>query len=155
MYLDIKRRGALMWDPAQYLQFADERSRPFFELAGRIQAAEPGLVVDLGCGPGKLTATLAGRWPGAEVIGIDSSPEMIEAARQLPAPSGQLSFLLADVRDWRPERAPDVIISNAVLQWVPEPAGGDPQLLQGAGPRRLARLPGARKFRPAHPCDPA
>ncbi|MGO8980180.1 MAG: trans-aconitate 2-methyltransferase [Streptosporangiaceae bacterium] len=109
-----------MWDPAQYLQFADERSRPFFELAGRIQAADPDLVVDLGCGPGQLTATLAGRWPGAEVIGIDSSPEMIEAARQLPAPSGQLSFLLADVRDWRPERAPDVIISNALLQWVPE-----------------------------------
>ena len=61
-----------MWDPAQYLQFADERSRPFFELAGRIQAADPDLVVDLGCGPGQLTATLAGRWPGAEVIGIDS-----------------------------------------------------------------------------------
>jgi len=109
-----------MWDPAQYLQFSDERSRPFFELASRVQAADPGLVIDLGCGPGQLTATLADRWPAAAVIGIDSSPEMIEAARQLPASSGQLSFLLADVRDWRPGQAPDVIISNALLQWVPE-----------------------------------
>ena len=48
-----------MWDPAQYLHFAGERSRPFFDLAGRIGAAAPGLVVDLGCGPGQLTAALA------------------------------------------------------------------------------------------------
>ena len=66
-----------MWDPAQYLSFAGERSRPFFDLAARINAAAPGYVVDLGCGPGQLTATLADRWPEAEVAGIDSSAEMI------------------------------------------------------------------------------
>ena len=110
-----------MWDPAQYLRFADERARPFFELASRIQAADPGLVIDLGCGPGQLTATLADRWPGAEVIGVDSSPEMIEAARLLPAAAaGRLSFVLQDVRDWRPDLVPDVIVSNALLQWVPD-----------------------------------
>ena len=74
-----------MWDPAQYLSFADERSRPFFDLVGRIGATAPGYVVDLGCGPGQLTATLADRWPDAEVAGIDSSAEMIEAAQQLLA----------------------------------------------------------------------
>jgi len=56
-----------MWDPDQYLSFADERSRPFFDLTGRIAAAEPGYVVDLGCGPGNLTAALARRWPGAQI----------------------------------------------------------------------------------------
>src|SRR5450432_1916902 len=95
-----------VWDPAQYLRFGDERSRPFFDLTGRIQAAKPRLVVDLGCGPGQLTAALAGRWPDAQVLGIDSSAEMIAAADQLlrdvslPSGDGRLSFARGDVRDW-------------------------------------------------------
>jgi trans-aconitate 2-methyltransferase len=113
-----------MWDPQQYLRFADERSRPFFELAGRVRAASPRRVADLGCGPGQLTATLAGRWPGAEVTGIDSSAEMITAARSQPVPAGagpaRLRFEQADARDWMPAAPPDVIISNALLQWIPD-----------------------------------
>jgi trans-aconitate 2-methyltransferase len=119
-----------MWDPAQYLRFGDERSRPFFDLVGRIGAQRPALVVDLGCGPGQLTAALAARWPDAEVHGIDSSAEMIASARQLgpdataPGPrsgdaAGRLSFAQGDVRDWQPGRPVDVLVSNAVLQWVP------------------------------------
>jgi trans-aconitate 2-methyltransferase len=112
-----------MWDPAQYLHFADERSRPFYDLAARIGAIAPGYVVDLGCGPGNLTASLADRWPQAEVLGVDSSAEMIAAARQADygqaADQGRLSFAVGDVNDWQPARPPDVIISNAVLQWVP------------------------------------
>ena len=96
-----------MWDPAQYLRFGDERSRPFFELTARIAAEAPSAVVDLGCGPGTLTAALARRWPGAEVRGIDSSAEMIEAARALPA-QPRLRFDLGDVREWEPEGPVDV-----------------------------------------------
>ena len=110
-----------MWDPGQYQHFGDERSRPFFDLLARVAADNPGQVADLGCGPGTLTATLANRWPDADVRGIDSSPEMIEAARALPVPEGRrLSFALGDVRDWRPDGRVDVIVSNAVLQWVPD-----------------------------------
>jgi trans-aconitate 2-methyltransferase len=112
-----------MWDPAQYLSFADERSRPFFDLAGRIGARNPGYVVDLGCGPGQLTASLAQRWPDTTVLGIDSSAEMIEAATAAGYGGGdfrgRLSFMVGDVRDFKPDRPVDVIISNAVLQWVP------------------------------------
>jgi len=112
-----------MWDPAQYLNFADERSRPFFDLTGRIFATAPSYVADLGCGPGQLTASLAVRWPQAEVTGIDSSAEMIRAAQQADygeaARSGRLSFVAGDVNDWQPDRPVDVITSNAVLQWVP------------------------------------
>jgi trans-aconitate 2-methyltransferase len=110
------------WDPSQYLRFADQRSRPFFDLTGRIAAEAPGYVVDLGCGPGQLTASLADRWPGAEVLGIDSSADMISAAMQLvaKADSAKLSFRVEDVTDWQPDRPVDVIVSNAVLQWVPE-----------------------------------
>jgi trans-aconitate 2-methyltransferase len=113
-----------MWDPAQYLHFADERSRPFYDLAARIGLTAPGYVVDLGCGPGQLTASLAVRWPQADVLGIDSSAEMIQAAQQSDygeaSRSGRLSFVVGDVNHWQPARQPDLIISNAVLQWVPD-----------------------------------
>jgi SAM-dependent methyltransferase len=56
-----------MWDPGQYLRFGDERGRPFGDLLARVQTASPGYVVDLGCGPGNLTAILAERWPEAQV----------------------------------------------------------------------------------------
>ncbi|HEY0719303.1 MAG TPA: trans-aconitate 2-methyltransferase [Streptosporangiaceae bacterium] len=108
-----------MWDPAQYQRFADERSRPFADLTARIGATQPGTVVDLGCGPGHLTAELARRWPGAAVHGLDSSPAMIEAAGQRAEPP-RLTFELADLREWQPAHPVDVIVSNAVLQWVPD-----------------------------------
>jgi trans-aconitate 2-methyltransferase len=107
-----------MWDAAEYQRFGGERARPFFDLLARVGAAEPGFVVDMGCGPGNLTAALAERWPAATVLGIDSSPEMIRAARVHDAPG--LSFMRDDVRYWKPQALPDLIVSNAVLQWVPE-----------------------------------
>ena len=107
-----------MWDPAQYLRFGDERSRPFYDLTARIQAGRPGLVTDLGCGPGQLTAALADRWPAARVCGLDSDPQMIAAARDLAVP-GRVSFAQGDVRDWKPDGPVDVIVCNAVLQWIP------------------------------------
>jgi trans-aconitate 2-methyltransferase len=109
----------MMWDPVQYLTYAGERSRPFFDLVGRIRAAAPAYVADIGCGPGQLTATLARRWPQAVVEGIDSSAEMIAAARQRPADTSLLTFRVGEASDWSPERPVDVIVSNAMLQWVP------------------------------------
>ena len=106
------------WDPGQYLRYAEERARPFTELLARVPATAPATVVDLGCGPGTLTALLADRWPAASVLGIDSSPEMVDAARALARP-GTLAFRTEDLRGWRPERPVDVLVSNATLQWVP------------------------------------
>jgi trans-aconitate 2-methyltransferase len=105
-----------MWDPAVYRRFGSERSRPFFDLVARIGAAAPRAVVDLGCGPGELTATLTGRWPGARITGIDSSPEMIERARSA---SSEVRWRAGDVRDWSPGPDVDVVVTNATLQWVP------------------------------------
>jgi len=104
-----------MWDPAVYHRFGNERSRPFFDLAGRIGAEKPRSVVDLGCGPGELTATLAARWPEARVTGLDSSPEMIAKARSLDT---TVEFAVADLREWQPGPETDVVITNAALQWV-------------------------------------
>ncbi|QLQ35165.1 trans-aconitate 2-methyltransferase [Micromonospora robiginosa] len=106
-----------MWDPGTYLRYDGERSRPFVDLLARVGARHPRAVVDLGCGPGTLTATLAERWPGSRVTGLDSSPEMIARAGELRAP---VDFAVVDVRDWRPAPEVDVLVGNAVLQWVPE-----------------------------------
>jgi trans-aconitate 2-methyltransferase len=103
-----------VWDPATYLGYADLRARPFFDLLTRVAAEQPRRVVDLGCGPGNLTGALARRWPRAAVEAIDSSPEMVAAAREAGVPAR-----VADVREWSPEPDTDVVVTNAVLQWVP------------------------------------
>jgi trans-aconitate 2-methyltransferase len=116
-----ENRMADIWDAGQYLRFGGERSRPFFDLIARVGAADPGYVADLGCGPGNLTAVLAQRWPNATVVGVDNSSEMIATAtRDAPPDLANLAFQIGDVRDWRPARPVDVLVCNAVLQWVPD-----------------------------------
>lgn len=105
----------MRWDPAQYARFADERRRPFVDLLARIGHASPRRVVDLGCGPGNLTALLAERWPRAAVEGLDSSPDMIARAASVDG----VAFRVEDVATWTMPPDADVVISNAALQWVP------------------------------------
>ena len=106
------------WDPDRYLVYADERGRPFLDLIARIDADSPRTVVDLGCGPGNLTGLLAQRWPDAELIGLDSSPEMIAKAR---ADVPGVRFEVGDLREWVSDDGGrvDVLVSNATLQGVP------------------------------------
>ncbi|MEC5384306.1 trans-aconitate 2-methyltransferase [Uliginosibacterium sp. H3] len=105
------------WDEKQYLKFADERTRPARELLGRVPLAAPRYVVDLGCGPGNSTALLAERWPEARITGVDSSAEMLARARlDLPG----LEWVQADLAQWQPGTAPDLIFANAVMQWLPD-----------------------------------
>ncbi|ODQ85130.1 trans-aconitate 2-methyltransferase [Mycolicibacterium holsaticum] len=104
-----------MWNPDVYLAFADQRGRAFFDLMSRVGTETPRRVVDLGCGPGNLTATLVERWPSAVIEAWDSSPEMVEAAR-----GRGLDAHVGDVADWTPQPDTDVVLSNATLHWVAE-----------------------------------
>ncbi len=104
-----------MWDPGVYMRFTQERGRPFADLVGQVHARNPTQVVDLGCGPGDLTATLAHLWPGANIVGIDSSPSMIDKARALDS---DVRFEVGDLRAWSPGPDTCVVICNAALQWV-------------------------------------
>jgi trans-aconitate 2-methyltransferase len=122
-----------IWDVKQYLRFNDERIRPCRELAARVALADPARVMDLGCGPGNSTDVLAERWPKAELTGLDSSPEMIAAARQ--AKPG-MNWRLCDITSWADESGGnyDVVFSNAALQWVPDHAALFPKLLTRVAP---------------------
>jgi trans-aconitate 2-methyltransferase len=107
----------MTWSPDQYLKFEHERTRPVRDLVARIPNAEAADAVDLGCGPGNSTEVLRERYPGARITSVDSSPDMIKAARaRLPG----VAFEVADVRTWRPSAPPDVVLANAVLQWIPD-----------------------------------
>ncbi len=102
------------WDPAQYLKFADHRVRPAIDLLNRVDLESPEVVYDLGAGTGNITEMLARRWPSARVIGVDNSPEMMEAAKRVE----NLEWQQGDIGNWRPDRPADLIFSNAALHWV-------------------------------------
>lgn len=121
-----------MWDPRQYSRFGDERSRPFFELVRRIAAVDAKTVVDLGCGPGNLTAALAERFVGAHIIGVDNDVAMLRAAA---AHTGdRVRFEAGDLATWAPEQPVDVLVSNAALQWDLDHLARLPSLLRHVAP---------------------
>jgi len=119
------------WNADQYLRFADERTRPCHDLIGRISLSHPGRIIDLGCGPGNSTSALAGRWPGADLTGLDSSPEMIAAAKQ-SAP--ERAWIVGNISTWGANEPCDLVFSNAALQWVPDHSKAFPHLTAQVSP---------------------
>lgn len=108
-------RGHGQWEPSRYLRFADHRKRPALELLARAEHPAPRLVVDLGCGTGDMAAVMADRWPDAEVVGLDLSPDMLaQAAKQ----QTRVRWVQADIPTWQPDRPVDVLYSNATLHWL-------------------------------------
>lgn len=119
------------WDSGQYRKFEEERTRPALDLLAHVPAEDPGMVADLGCGPGNSTELLLYRYPNAHIVGLDSSKDMIAAARKrLP----ELTFLEQDVATWAPDNPPDLIFANATLQWLPDHASLFPRLAGYLGP---------------------
>ncbi|MDN5797620.1 MAG: methyltransferase domain-containing protein [Intrasporangium sp.] len=127
------------WSPEQYQRFADHRGRPMRDLLARVEAAltaDPRVVVDLGCGPGDQTLALTDRWPGARVVGIDSSAEMLTKARSLDA-AGRVEWVQASAEEWDPRSTGgpvDILVTNATLQWVPTHLRLVPEWVAGLAP---------------------
>ena len=116
----------MTWSAKQYVNFEDERTRPVRDLVAALPPIEARSVIDLGCGPGNSTEVLALRFPGAAVRGLDSSPDMIAAARQrLP----RALFSIGGIEEWKDAGPFDVILANAVLHWVPNHATLLPSLI--------------------------
>ncbi|WP_183855453.1 trans-aconitate 2-methyltransferase [Prosthecomicrobium pneumaticum] len=116
------------WSAETYLRFEDERTRPSRDLLAQVPLLRPTRIVDLGCGPGNSTELLAARYPHAEVTGLDSSPDMLAAARKR-LPAGR--FVEGDIASWTPDAPVDLLFANAVFQWVPDHLGALTRLFGG------------------------
>ncbi len=139
-----------VWDAKLYLKFGDERTRPSLDLVSRVDLARPEHIIDVGCGPGNSTAILRQRWPHSQVAGLDSSPEMLVAAK-LSQPEGE--WIEADAAEWHANTSAtyDLVFSNAVLQWIPNHAELVPGLFGrvAAGGALAFQIP-ARAFSLSH-----
>lgn len=121
----------MTWSAKQYSAFENERTRPVRDLVAALPNEDIATAVDLGCGPGNSTEVLASRYPKAAVTGMDSSDDMVQAARKrLPG----IAFELADIETWNPPQQYDVILANAALQWVPDHATLYPRLVSKLAP---------------------
>lgn len=104
----------MSWDPEIYHKFQEERFAPFEDLMKLIEVKEGLKVVDLGCGTGELTLRLAQMLPGSDIVGIDSSPEMLAVAktRERSGVRFEPGSIEAITGKW------DLVFSNAAIQWV-------------------------------------
>lgn len=107
----------MTWSATQYTRFEKERTRPVADLLAHIPTARVASAVDIGCGPGNSTELLRAHYPNAWISGMDSSADMVAAARKrLPG----LRFDVADIESWSDAGPFDVILANASLQWIPD-----------------------------------
>jgi len=87
------------------------------DLLAQVPDLPDGDVIDLGCGNGAVGAALRARFPAHNLIGIDTSPAMLDAAREGGAYD---QFHEADALNWQPEAPPALIYSNALCHWLPD-----------------------------------
>lgn len=114
----------MRWNPGQYLAFGSERARPALDLLARVRLDQVETAIDLGCGAGGPLAALARRWPEARITGLDTSAEMLAAAKKAlaadldPGALSRIDLVRGDAGTWAPDRPLDLIYSNAALHWV-------------------------------------
>ena len=110
----------MRWNAEDYARNSGAQQSWARELIAKLALAGQETVLDLGCGDGKVTAEIAELVPRGSVLGVDSSPAMIDLARRTfpPADHPTLSFEIADARSLPYQGRFDVIFSNAALHWV-------------------------------------
>ena len=140
----------IRWDPAQYGKFAEPRMRPVADLLARIALDAPTAIFDLGCGDGRVTRLLADRWPDAALTGVDSSPEMLDAARRLLP---EMDFLEADLAAWSAEAPADLVFASASLHWLDDHQTLFPRLMAMVASGGILAVQMPRNFdAPSHAC---
>lgn len=113
--------NATSWDPEQYGRFRDERAQPFHDLLDMLGDDPVGRAVDLGCGPGELTALVAKRLDVDEIVGVDHSSAMLANAAEHAG--ARVRFESGDIACWTSSADRDLVLAAASLQWVPDHSG--------------------------------
>lgn len=130
--MKIKKNMTDRWHAGNYSQFLELRTRPARDLLAAIpDFFQPGIVYDLGCGPGNSTILLKKRWPEARVIGLDASENMLKQAK---ASYPDLEFIKGDIGCFNSSEKIDCLFANASLQWLDNHEKLLPKLLKGINP---------------------
>ena len=138
----------MAWDPAQYEAFRGPRTRPALDLIAALPPIAPKLVVDLGTGTGRIAQLLAGRYPDAEVAGVDSSPTMLARAA---AQKFRVTWQHGDLATWAPPAPVDLLFSNAALHWLGDHARLFRHLMGCVAPGGVLAVQMPRNFaQPSH-----
>jgi len=124
--------GRDAWNSEQYGRFAAERRQPFLDLLALVHPIPGGHALDLGCGTGELTRALHERLGAAETLGIDSSPAMLGKSAAFAGKG--IRFEPGDIATFAPDRAFDLVFSNAALHWVPDHAALLARLTRAVAP---------------------
>ncbi|MEP7115357.1 MAG: methyltransferase domain-containing protein [Ilumatobacteraceae bacterium] len=109
------------WNPEQYRRFAAERAQPFHDMLALIEPGSIERAVDLGCGPGELTALAARQLGVEEMVGVDNSQAMLD--KTVEHESSAVRFEYGDIGEWTSTAGVDLVLAAASLQWVPDHAG--------------------------------
>lgn len=94
------------WNPERYERFRAEREAPFEDLLGLIRRREGLRVLDLGCGTGRLTGRLKEHLPGATILGLDSSAEILHRSGAVEIQAFEKVYLHT------------LLDAGALLQWL-------------------------------------
>ena len=109
------------WDGTTYDRVADPMTRWGTDVLDRLPLRGDEVVLDAGCGSGRVTQLLAERLPGGHVVALDASPSMIETARARLARLGdRVTYVVADMGAPLPldDASVDAVLSTAALHWV-------------------------------------
>ncbi len=140
---------ATSWDPDQYRRFAAQRAEPFHHLLEMLPPAPVRRAVDLGCGPGELTALAARQLAIEEMVGIDNSQAMLDAAASHTAANVRFEF--GDIAGWSSDADVDLVLAAASLQWIPDHRSVIARWTESLGPGgRLAVQVPANSHAPTH-----
>lgn len=117
--------GTRDWDAATYDLISAPQQSWAREQLERLELRGDEVVLDAGCGSGKVTAMLAELVPDGHVYAVDAAPSMVEHARRAlgeTAPAGRFTVLCQDLTELSLPEPVDAVFSNATFHWIADHA---------------------------------
>jgi trans-aconitate 2-methyltransferase len=106
----------LDWDARSYDRISDMQLESGRDFLATIPLRGDELVVDAGCGTGRVTRLLLERVPRGQVVGVDGSPSMIERARENLGP--EVELIVSNLLEFAPDDPVDLAFSTATFHWI-------------------------------------